>query len=36
LPHHLPEAVDALGLELTAEEVQAIEAPYQQYGPSWY
>ncbi len=35
-PHHLPEAVDALGLELTDEEVQELEAPYQQYGPSWY
>ena len=35
-PHHLPEAVDALGLELTDDEVQELEAPYQQYGPSWY
>src|SRR5207342_182094 len=35
-PHHLPQAVDALGLELTDEGVQALEAPYQQYGPSWY
>jgi aryl-alcohol dehydrogenase-like predicted oxidoreductase len=35
-PHHLPEAVDAIGLELTDDEVQAIEAPYRQYGPSWY
>jgi 1-deoxyxylulose-5-phosphate synthase len=35
-PHHLPEAVDALGLELTDEEVQELEAPYQQHGPSWY
>ena len=35
-PHHLPEAVDALSLELTDEEVQELEAPYQQYGPSWY
>src|SRR6476469_2558341 len=31
-PHHLSEAVDALGLELTDEEVQGLEAPYQQYG----
>jgi aryl-alcohol dehydrogenase-like predicted oxidoreductase len=35
-PHHLPEAVDALHLQLTDEEVQALEAPYQQHGPSWY
>jgi diketogulonate reductase-like aldo/keto reductase len=35
-PHHLQEAVDAVGLELTDEEVQGMEAPYQQYGPSWY
>ncbi len=35
-PHHLPEAVDALGLELTDDEVHELEAPYQQYGPSWY
>jgi aryl-alcohol dehydrogenase-like predicted oxidoreductase len=35
-PHHLPEAVDTLGLELTDEEVQELEAPYQQHGPSWY
>ena len=35
-PHHLREAVDALGLELTDEEVQELEAPYQQHGPSWY
>jgi 1-deoxyxylulose-5-phosphate synthase len=35
-PHHLPEAINALGLELTDEEVQELEAPYQQYGPSWY
>ena len=33
-PNHLPEAVDALGLELTDDEVQELEAPYQQYGPS--
>jgi aryl-alcohol dehydrogenase-like predicted oxidoreductase len=35
-PNHLPEAVDALDLELTDQEVQELEAPYQQYGPSWY
>jgi 1-deoxyxylulose-5-phosphate synthase len=35
-PHHLREAVEALALELTDAEVQELEAPYQQYGPSWY
>ncbi|SDT07814.1 aldo/keto reductase [Jiangella sp. DSM 45060] len=27
-PHHLPDAVAALGLELTSDEVAALEAPY--------
>jgi aryl-alcohol dehydrogenase-like predicted oxidoreductase len=35
-PHHLPEAVDAIGLLLTDEEAQELERPYQQHGPSWY
>ena len=35
-PHHLPEAVDALGLELTDAEAEELEASYQQHGPSWY
>jgi 1-deoxyxylulose-5-phosphate synthase len=35
-PHHLPEAVGAVGLELTDEEVRELEGPYQPYGPSWY
>ena len=35
-PHHLTEAVAALGIQLTDEEVQELEAPYQQHGPSWY
>ena len=35
-PNHLLEAVEALGLELTDEEVEGLEGPYQQYGPSWY
>ena len=35
-PHHLPEAVEALALGLTDEEAQELEAPYQQYGPSWF
>lgn len=35
-PHHLQEAVDALSLELSDEEVQALEAPYVNQGPAWY
>jgi len=35
-PHHLPEAVDAVGLSLTDEEVEELVRPYQQHGPSWY
>ena len=35
-PHHLPEAVAALELELTDEEVEGLEEPYHQSGPSWY
>jgi 1-deoxyxylulose-5-phosphate synthase len=35
-PHHLPEAVAALGLRLTDEEVVELERPYRQCGPSWY
>jgi 1-deoxyxylulose-5-phosphate synthase len=35
-PHHLPDAVAALGPELTDEEAQELQAPYHQYGPSWY
>ena len=35
-PHHLTEAVAALELELTADEVEALEAPYTHHGPSWF
>jgi aryl-alcohol dehydrogenase-like predicted oxidoreductase len=35
-PHHLSQAADALALELTDDEVRALEEPYQQHGPSWY
>ncbi|HET7821417.1 MAG TPA: aldo/keto reductase [Ornithinibacter sp.] len=35
-PHHLQEAVDALDLHLTDDEVATVEAPYVQAGPSWY
>jgi 1-deoxyxylulose-5-phosphate synthase len=34
--HHLPEAVAALDLRLTADEVQALEEPYTPQGPSWF
>jgi aryl-alcohol dehydrogenase-like predicted oxidoreductase len=34
--HHLPEAVAALDLHLTTDEVQALEEPYTQHGPSWF
>jgi aryl-alcohol dehydrogenase-like predicted oxidoreductase len=35
-PHHLPEAVAALDLHLTDEEIHTLEEPYTQHGPSWY
>jgi 1-deoxyxylulose-5-phosphate synthase len=35
-PHHLTEAVEALDLELTDDEVRELEEPYRQFGPSWY
>ena len=35
-PHHLPEAVAALDLELTDDEAATLEAPYRDHGPSWY
>jgi len=34
--HHLPEAVAALDLQLTADEVRALEEPYTPQGPSWF
>jgi aryl-alcohol dehydrogenase-like predicted oxidoreductase len=34
--HHLPEAVAALDLQLTADEVRVLEAPYTQHGPAWF
>jgi aryl-alcohol dehydrogenase-like predicted oxidoreductase len=33
--HHLSEAVAALDLQLTTDEVKALEAPYTQHGPAW-
>jgi len=35
-PHHLPEAVAALDLNLTDEEASAAEEPYTPHGPSWF
>jgi aryl-alcohol dehydrogenase-like predicted oxidoreductase len=35
-PHHLPEAVAALDLRLTAEEIESLEQPYTPHGPSWF
>ncbi len=35
-PHHLPEAVAALDLNLTDDEAAALEEPYTNQGPSWY
>jgi 1-deoxyxylulose-5-phosphate synthase len=35
-PHHLPEAVAALDLDLTADEAHAMEEPYTRQGPSWF
>jgi 1-deoxyxylulose-5-phosphate synthase len=35
-PHHLPEAIEALNLHLTNEEIQSLEEPYTPHGPSWF
>src|SRR3954471_10011061 len=35
-PHHLPEAVAALDLQLTDEETTALEEHYTPHGPSWF
>ena len=35
-PHHLQQAVEALSLELSADEVQGLEASYVNHGPAWY
>ena len=35
-PHHLPDAVAGLSLELTADEARTLEEPYHEDGPSWY
>jgi 1-deoxyxylulose-5-phosphate synthase len=35
-PHHLPEAIAALDLHLTHDEIRSLEEPYTPHGPSWY
>jgi len=35
-PHHLTEAVAALGLHLTDDEIHALQKPYTAHGPSWF
>jgi aryl-alcohol dehydrogenase-like predicted oxidoreductase len=35
-PHHLTEAVAALELHLTDDEVHALQKPYTPHGPSWF
>ena len=35
-PHHLTEAVAALDLHLTDDEVRALQEPYTPHGPSWF
>jgi len=35
-PHHLTEAVEALNLQLTHDEIQMLETPYANHGPSWF
>jgi aryl-alcohol dehydrogenase-like predicted oxidoreductase len=35
-PHHLPEAVAALELQLTDDEAHQMEQPYSDHGPSWF
>ena len=36
LAQHLTEAVNALELTLTEEEITALEKPYTNSGPSWF
>jgi 1-deoxyxylulose-5-phosphate synthase len=35
-PHHLPEAVAALDLQLTDDENASLEQPYTHHGPAWF
>ena len=32
----LPEAIEALNLHLTDDEIQSVEEPYTPHGPSWF
>ena len=34
--HHLPEAVAALELRLTDDDIESMEQPYTPHGPSWF
>ena len=34
--HHLPEAIAALELNLTSDDVAMLEKPCSNHGPSWY
>jgi 1-deoxyxylulose-5-phosphate synthase len=34
--HHLPEAIAALELHLTDDEIRSLEEPYTPHGPAWY
>ena len=36
LLNHLTEAVAALDLHLTGDEVRALQEPYTPHGPSWF
>ena len=35
-PHHLTDAVAALDLHLTADEIRAVETPYTPQPPYWF
>jgi aryl-alcohol dehydrogenase-like predicted oxidoreductase len=35
-PHHLTEAVAALDLQLTDDEIRTLEEPYTPHGRSWF
>ncbi len=35
-PHHLTEAVAALDLQLSEDEIRTLEEPYTPHGPSWF
>ena len=35
-PRHLPEAIAALAVHLTEDEIHALEEHYTPHGPSWF